>query len=202
MGNCSLKAVNDAAKEIGFVRIMTDSGELLHLRGSKSVGELLTEFPGYNVFGQGHMSSPLGDQHQLLDGHFYYLLPVAGDPGKQRPENEVRVSSSGALDQLVTSLAKGQSGLEVLPPPRKGVWKVKLVIDSQQLGEILAEEENTEAMIEQMRSAARSSPKGRRRRRKSSWGGNVKLILTNAFKVPLENQSKVLALDSCTSTPR
>nr|GMD99715.1 Dihydroxy-acid dehydratase [Ipomoea batatas] len=187
MGNCSLKAVDDATKDLGFARIMTDSGQLLHLRCPKSVRQLLAEFPGYNVYGQGHMSSPMSEQHHLQAGQFYYLLPVAGETEAPAPENEVRV------EQLVTRL-----GLEVLAPPRKGVWKVKFVIDSQQLGEILAEDENTEAMIEQMRSAAISSPKGRR---KSSWGGSLKVIFANAFKMPLENQNKVQALDSCTNSP-
>ncbi|XP_031125300.1 uncharacterized protein LOC116027720 [Ipomoea triloba] len=178
MGNCSLKAVDDATKDLGFARIMTDSGQLLHLRCPKSARQLLAEFPGYNVYGQGHMSSPMSEQHQLQAGQFYYLLPVAGETEAAAPENEVRV--------------------EVLAPPRKGVWKVKFVIDSQQLGEILAEDENTEAMIEQMRSAAINSPKGRR---KSSWGGSLKVIFANAFKMPLENQNKVQALDCCTSSP-
>lgn len=40
-----------------------------------------------------------------------------------------------------------------------GVWKVKLVIDPKELGQILAEEVNTEALIEQMRIAANSTPK-------------------------------------------
>ncbi|XP_019160494.1 PREDICTED: uncharacterized protein LOC109157069 [Ipomoea nil] len=180
MGNCSLKAIDDATKDLGFARIITDSGQLLHLRAPKSVRQLLSEFPGYNVYGQGHMSAPMSEQDHLLDGQFYYLLPVAGETEEAAPENEVR----------------RVSGLEVLPPPRKGVWKVKFVIDSQQLGEILAEDENTEAMIEQMRSAAISSqsPKGRRR--------SLKVIFTNAFKLPLENQSKVQAMDSCSSSPR
>lgn len=59
---------------------------------------------------------------------------------------------------LAESLASG-AGLEVLPMPRRGdgVWKVKLVIDTKQLEEIMSQEVNVEALIERMREAASSS---------------------------------------------
>ncbi|KAL3619172.1 hypothetical protein CASFOL_036742 [Castilleja foliolosa] len=50
---------------------------------------------------------------------------------------------------------------------KNGVWKVKLVIDPRVLERILSEGVNTEALIEQMRFAANSTPK---RGIKSSWG--------------------------------
>ncbi|KAI3453838.1 hypothetical protein Pfo_010501 [Paulownia fortunei] len=88
-------------------------------------------------------------------------------------EEAVRTTSSSALNSFTTTTTttttNGKTSVEVLPPPRNGVWKVKLVIDPRDLEQILSEEVNTEALIEQMRIAANSTPK----RGKSSWGGVV-----------------------------
>ncbi|PIN20147.1 hypothetical protein CDL12_07163 [Handroanthus impetiginosus] len=64
-------------------------------------------------------------------------------------------------------------GVEVLSAPRGGgVWKVKLVIDPKDLEQILSEEVNTEALIEQMRvAAANSTPK-----RGKSYGTHSSLM--------------------------
>lgn len=44
------------------------------------------------------------------------------------------------------------------PPPGNGVWKVKLLINPKDLEKILSEEVNAEALIQQMRMAANSTP--------------------------------------------
>ncbi|KAL0684365.1 hypothetical protein Bca4012_051213 [Brassica carinata] len=44
--------------------------------------------------------------------------------------------------------------IQVSPQRRNGVWKAKVVIGSKQLGEILAVEGNTHALIDQLRIAA------------------------------------------------
>ncbi|CAA0838236.1 Unknown protein [Striga hermonthica] len=64
-----------------------------------------------------------------------------------------------------------KSTVEVLPPPRDGVWKVRLVIDQKDLSLILSEDVNTEALIERMRYAANSTPV--RGKSSSSWGETV-----------------------------
>lgn len=50
------------------------------------------------------------------------------------------------------------SSTSTLKPPGNGVWKVKLVINPKDLEKILSEETNTEALIQQMRMAANSTP--------------------------------------------
>lgn len=212
MGNCSLKGVVTAKSTQNSIRIMMDSGNILKLEGPKLVQEVVNDFPGYGIFRQGRITKPLSDQEQLLRGHTYYLLPL-GEEKKARGTDEVydldakclnevepvRISSA-ALD-LVTNLANG-SGLEVLPPPQKGVWRVKLVINTKQLEEILSEEVNTEALIEQMRMAA-ASGNVTPRRTKSYWGVSLKPILCNVFKVPVDHhqQNEVEPLDLCISSP-
>nr|XP_043606411.1 uncharacterized protein LOC122578503 [Erigeron canadensis] len=89
------------------------------------------------------------------------------------------MSTSSVALQLVTKNLSDKSGFEVLPPPRKGVWKVKLVINTKQLEEILSEDGNTEALIEQMRAAAASSMKVMPRRSTSYWGIKLKPIFCN-----------------------
>ncbi|KAG8382118.1 hypothetical protein BUALT_Bualt05G0043300 [Buddleja alternifolia] len=66
------------------------------------------------------------------------------------------------------STMNGKRPVEVRPRPGNGVWKVKLVIDPRELEKILSEGANTDALIEQMRIAAYSTPK----RGKSSSGVN------------------------------
>ncbi|KAF4389441.1 hypothetical protein G4B88_006500, partial [Cannabis sativa] len=69
----------------------------------------------------------------------------------------------------------GNSGMmQVLPSGGNGVWKVKLMIDTKQLEEILSEQGNTEALIERMRMVASSSSSGplTPRHSKSKWKSN------------------------------
>lgn len=67
----------------------------------------------------------------------------------------------------VTSISPKTSIVGVMPVSGNGVWKVKLAIDPRDLEQILSEDGNTEALIEQVRIAANSTPK----RRKSHWSG-------------------------------
>lgn len=151
MGNCSLKSVSDAANRADFIRIMTDSGDILELKGPKLVREVLENFPGYKIFGQNQISSPLFDHQQLVEGQFYYLLPIRDE--KMNPSNE-RFEDFEAVTRLGNR--------------RKGVWRVKLVIDSDKLEDILSEEVNTEAFIEHMRIAAIATP-GRTKKLPGRW---------------------------------
>ena len=93
--------------------------------------------------------------------------------------------SSYAASDSVDNLANG-SALEVLPTVGDGVWRVKLVIDTKQLEEILSKQVNIEALIEKMRMVATSAsitPK----RTESAWGMSWKPTLLNLFKLPLDN---------------
>ncbi|GMP96704.1 hypothetical protein CsSME_00045229 [Camellia sinensis var. sinensis] len=161
MGNCSAKGVAVAeCPNPNSIRIMTDSGSIIEFEGPKFVGEVISGFPGYGIFGQGHISSRLLDHEQLRGGRFYYLLPLgettlAHHREEARGLNKESVRTAHPLD-VITNMKNGLA-VEVLPPPQKGVWRVKLVIDTKQLEEILSEEVNTEALIEQMRLAATSS---------------------------------------------
>ncbi|XP_050230080.1 uncharacterized protein LOC126679170 [Mercurialis annua] len=95
-------------------------------------------------------------------------------------------------DRSDTGEALVGPAMEVLRSKQSdGVWKVKLVISSKQLEEILSEQGNTEALIEKMRMAAASSATIAPRKSKSSWGVPWKhSILSNVFKVsPIDHQN-------------
>ncbi|CAI9094352.1 OLC1v1030077C1 [Oldenlandia corymbosa var. corymbosa] len=232
MGNCSFKSsvvvsADETAKGFNqFIRVMTDSGEILKLKGPKLAGEILHDFPGHKICGKGHVSSPLLDHQELLVGHVYYLLPITnptaakdrsgdqedGNGGKNDCQMEdmepVRKSTSAeAAMEMAASLANGPA-LEVLPPPQKGVWKVKLAITPKQLEEILSEEVNTEALIEQMSMAANnavSSGSVTPRRSKISWGLILKQrVLGNVFKAHnshIEQDNEVQAVNLFKNNP-
>ncbi|XP_027343192.1 uncharacterized protein LOC113855759 [Abrus precatorius] len=156
MGNCSIKSTTGECHH--SIRVLSDSGAILQFKAPKTVAQVLQHYPGYGIFRQGHASSPLPPQESLSYALFYYLLPL----------KEVQVNTSGVSEQqpneslggapcdYVKNLANG-SALEVLSSAKNGVWRVKLVIDTRQLEEILSEEVNTEALIEKMRMAATAS---------------------------------------------
>lgn len=199
MGNCSLKGVVEDCPN--NIRILTDYGDIVEFKGPKLAKDVLHEYPGYSIFRQGHASSPLSTHEYLLGGHFYYLLPLQNEQrfsetkvlsqihdvglAKKKVAMEwidetepPKMSSSAAAMDCVDDLATGPV-LEALPTLGDGVWRVKLVINTKQLEEILSEQVNTEALIEKMRMAASSASLTPRRSR-SSW----KPALSNVFRAP------------------
>ncbi|MFS8029828.1 hypothetical protein Hanom_Chr17g01526881 [Helianthus anomalus] len=191
MGTCAFKGFDACLDPI---RVMTPSGHVLEFNSPKLVSEVIDEFPKHGLFKKDQLLSPLDSQELLLGGQVYYLFPLALEETSAREPVRVsgvadvepmRMSTSAVALQLVTKNLSDGSGFEVLPPPRKGVWKVKLVINTKQLEEILSEEVNTEALIEQMRVAATSSMKMVPRRSQSNWRVKFKPIFCNAMNKPV-----------------
>ncbi|OMO79819.1 hypothetical protein CCACVL1_13417 [Corchorus capsularis] len=205
MGNCSLKGVTGECSN--SIRVLTDAGEIIDIKGPKLAREVVNDFPGYAVCKRGQASLPLPEDESLVNGGFYYLLPLE-KVQKSDGVNEQVKKEEGAVKKIevdlvnqieppkmssvdfVENLSSGSSSLEVLPSQKNGVWKVKLVINSQQLGDILSEQVNTEALIEKMRMAA-SSATLTPRRSKSSWVVGWKPALSNVFKAPIENKAPI-----------
>ncbi|RWR93304.1 hypothetical protein CKAN_02254900 [Cinnamomum micranthum f. kanehirae] len=143
MGNCMA-----GVERINVVRIMMDSGRIIELKGPLQVRALINDFPGYAIFRRGSATSPLMDHEQLESGRLYYLLPMAREQS-EFPNSEaieefatrmtpLRLSTETS-SELVMNTTMGSS-LEVLPSPGNGVWRVKLVISSDQLAEVLSEQ--------------------------------------------------------------
>ncbi|MED6145882.1 hypothetical protein PIB30_029367 [Stylosanthes scabra] len=222
MGNCSIKGTTGECHHT--IRILSDTGAILHFKAPITVAQVLEQYPGYGVFLRGHASTPLQLHDTLAYGIFYYLLPLKEEKTPvedQLPSNGVSAQAEGqgllqwsdvqdsreesddaeqpnksphaegACD-YVQNLSHG-SALEVLPSAMNGVWRVKLVIDTKQLEEILSEQVNTEALIEKMRMAATSSPT--RSRTVSTWRLGWKPTLFNTLLAPV-SRAKITASDS------
>ncbi|KAL8200998.1 hypothetical protein R6Q57_012337 [Mikania cordata] len=186
MGNCAFKGFPTC---LGPIRVIKPSGHVLEFHVPKLVSEVINDFPKHGLFKKDRLLSPLDPRALLIRGQLYYLFPLASDEtSEQEPVRvsgvaevePVRMSTSTVALQLVTKNVSDGTGFEVLPPPREGVWKVKLVINTKQLGEILSEEVNTEALIEQMRMAATSSMKAEPRLSQSYWRVKLKPIICSA----------------------
>lgn len=203
MGNCSPKGITQSQKTPDdTIRVVTDSGTVLYLQGPKLVQEVVEDFPGYGVFGQGRGASsrPLPHDESLATSQFYHLLPLQTYGDSTAGALEMAGFAGPAVEPerasppgLAESLASG-AGLEVLPMPRRGdgVWKVKLVIDTKQLEEIMSQEVNVEALIERMREAASSTSSGNYtgaaaatqspKRGKAKGGLGLRPSLSNIFR--------------------
>ncbi|XP_076900885.1 uncharacterized protein LOC143555161 [Bidens hawaiensis] len=195
MGNCAFKGFDTCLDPI---RVMTPSGRVLEFNSPILVSEVITDFPKHRIFKKDQFLSPLSHHEPLLGGQFYYLFPlVSEEPSEPEPVRvsgvtevePVRVSTSTVALQLLTKNLSDGSGFEVLPPPRKGVWKVKLVINTKQLEEILSEEVNTEALIEQMRVAATSLVKVGHRQSQSFWRVNLKPVFCSVVSSAVVDDS-------------
>ncbi|XP_057520595.1 uncharacterized protein LOC130800890 [Amaranthus tricolor] len=145
--NCSLKTSPTTPKKSQHsFQIMTDSGRVIQIDGPKLAQEVLDDYPGYGIYQRGHLTLPLFEDELLINGQVYYLLPFGLSSSKNLAET---TSLSFRKDQ--------NSAFEVLPSRGNGVWKVKMAINSKELEEMLSD--NAEALIQMMRSAAKSSEK-------------------------------------------
>ncbi|KAK9144024.1 hypothetical protein Syun_013424 [Stephania yunnanensis] len=156
MGNCSLKAIVEETIA-DPIRVMTDSGRVMEFNSPIHVRNVVVDFPGHGVFRKGQLTCPLLLHEQLFNGQLYYLLPLKNNNAVNEDEDGESVVDDGIRASNGGENLASEPALEVLQSGRKGVWRVKLVIDTKQLEEILAEEGNTEALIEKMRSTVASS---------------------------------------------
>lgn len=110
---------------------------------------ITNEFPGHAIYRTRDIfSQPLLHNEELRAGHLYYLLPLnAGENINTMAPYRVSLDNNRVLKRVEA---------EVLPRYNdSGVWKVKLVISPEQLAEILAQESQTEALIESVRTVAK-----------------------------------------------
>ena len=204
IGNCSLKRVTGVCHN--SIWVLMNFGAILDFKGPIKAWDILDDHPGYGIFRQGQASSPVQDLECLISGRLYYLLPLSEEHKLCKNGVTEQVKNIGIIEQLkakwmgvveptkmssyaasdfVDNLANG-STLEVIPTVGDGVWRVKLVIDTKQLEEILSEQVNTKALIEKMRMVA-SSASLTPKRTESAWGMCWKPTLLNLFKLPLDN---------------
>lgn len=158
MGNCIYKALGVVEE---MVKVVTPDGGVMELYAPITAECVTNEFPGHAIFSSPRRNAqPLLHSESLCAGQYYYLLSThkaKGAGGNRAAETpapyRMSVDSQGKLRRL--------SEAEVLPRYNStGVWKVRLVIDTDQLSEILSQEARTEALIESVRTAAKCAAAG------------------------------------------
>ncbi|CAL1373620.1 unnamed protein product [Linum trigynum] len=197
MGNCSPRGVTTIEESPNPIRVRTDSGEIIEFNAPKLAKDVVSDYPGFSIYRDGETQGPSGAPvphcEYLIGGQFYCLVPVkiaalpepkavpiGGDDGPMKPKELSSDSKKEAQEQ-----GKGSAALHVLPSHRDGVWKVKLVIDPKRLEEIWSEQENVEALIENMRMVAAAAESFTPRRSRSSWGVSRKAAsLSHMLKLP------------------
>lgn len=131
-------------------------------------------------------SSGVSEQVQQVKG-VLQRSEVEWNSTENDDEKTKKLMSLAGASDYVKNLSNG-SALEVLPSAKNGVWKVKLVIETRQLEEILSQQVNIEALIEKMRMAATASPT--RSRTMSTWKVGWKPTLFSTFWSPV-NSGKI-----------
>lgn len=174
MGNCVLKgysssppdhqvgagaADQDHHQQQMMIKIVTANGAIMELYAPITADQITSEFPGHALFRSpdpAH-SDPLLRKDSLHPGHLYYLLPLsaAGATAAASP------TASDAMTPYRISVDDPRVEWKGSDPDRyrgrnhKGVWKVRLVINPEQLSEILSQDSRTEELIESVRAVAK-----------------------------------------------
>lgn len=179
MGNCVFTGGFGKVEEEMVIRVVTSSGGIMELFAPITAECITNEFPRHSIYRTPDcFSQPLLHNEDLHAGQLYYLLPCTNSFAKQNDPNREnedvgRKSNNNNSNYKSTSssmnntayrvsfdqqrMLKRCDGAEVLPRYNNssGVWKVKLVISTEQLAEILAQEAQTEALIESVRTVAK-----------------------------------------------
>ncbi|XP_010267397.1 PREDICTED: uncharacterized protein LOC104604656 [Nelumbo nucifera] len=162
MGNCVFRGIGGVHE---VIKVVTSNGGIMELYAPITAECITNEFPGYGIFRSRDLfSQPLIHNEELLSGELYYLLPLhAGRGARITRDGDLRpngmLSSSFVTPYRMSFDNQGilkRSESEVFPRCNStGVWKVKLVINPEQLTEILSQEARTEALIESVRTVAK-----------------------------------------------
>uniref|UniRef100_A0A1J3DSW2 Uncharacterized protein n=2 Tax=Noccaea caerulescens TaxID=107243 RepID=A0A1J3DSW2_NOCCA len=157
MGNCVCKGISGSRKlydqDDWLVRVVTPNGGVMELHPPIFADFITNEFPGHvihDTLSLRHSSPPLLHDEELFPGNIYYLLPLSSAEASNAQQH--------SSDHLATPyrMSFGKTPVKaVTNGGGGGVWKVRLVISPEQLTEILAEDVETEAFVESVRTVAK-----------------------------------------------
>ncbi|RDY13614.1 hypothetical protein CR513_01434, partial [Mucuna pruriens] len=165
MGNCVLKGMStsEGVWDDKMVKVVTSNGGIMELYSPVTAECITSEFSGQGIFRSRRdmLSEPLNHDEELHAGEVYYLLPLDPCCRLSSSKRITRTMSDAGTSATLTpyrmstydSNRMWSEAAEV--SPRKGVWKVKLVISPEQLSEILSQESRTEAFVESLRTVAK-----------------------------------------------
>ncbi|GAB2291141.1 hypothetical protein Dimus_025398 [Dionaea muscipula] len=182
MGNCICLQVKAYASSPAqplpselqqMIRVVTSTGGIMELYAPITADSITDEFPGHRLFRSPDLfsSPPLLHNEHLHPGDLYYLLPISATSttsssskaasSSADDHHPIRSSSSPRLTPYRMSFDHNQwlskrSDPDVYPRySGTGVWKVRLVINPEQLSEILSQEARTQELIESVRTVAK-----------------------------------------------
>ncbi|GKU87862.1 hypothetical protein SLEP1_g2195 [Rubroshorea leprosula] len=175
MGNCGLKGCGQVEE---MVKVVTCSGGVMELYAPITAECITNEFPGHAIYrSRDLLSPPLLHNEQLHAGQLYYLLPLNNTLRKQTSENDAMLGTPYRVSFDSQRVVK-RAEAEVMPRYNgSGVWKVRLVINPEQLADILTQEARTEALIESVRTVAKCGGSG-----VSSVGNSDKWSMSSGWK--------------------
>ncbi|KAJ1390807.1 hypothetical protein SESBI_37214 [Sesbania bispinosa] len=163
MGNCAFKGISSTVldEEKMVVKVVTSNGGMMELCTPITVECITNEFPGHGIYRSRRdlFSEPLHHNEELHAGELYYLLPL--NPFSRFSSNKTITRQLSLTPYRMSTYDNNKNKNKKLSAeeaevfPRRGVWKVKLVISREQLSEILSEESRTEELIESVRTVAK-----------------------------------------------
>ncbi|KAK9758121.1 hypothetical protein RND81_01G208500 [Saponaria officinalis] len=183
MGNCSFKIGNNSSillddnhetSQQKMIKVVTTTGGIMELYAPITADQITSEFPDHGLFlsQDVSVSSPLHRKDHLHPGHLYYLLPLSSTkPVSNKATKLLSTPYRMSFDTpKVTYRRRSSAGwsADVAPPYNNnynkkrasGVWKVRLIINPEQLSEILSQEARTEELIESVRIVAKCGTTG------------------------------------------
>lgn len=157
MGNCVFKGSGGARKLYDkddiLIKVVTPNGGVMELHPPIFADFITNEFPGHVIHDSLSLrrsSPPLLHGEELFPGNIYYLLPLSSAAATAHSSDQLATPYRMSFGKTpVTAVANGGRGGGC------GVWKVRLVISPEQLAEILAEDVETEALVESVRTVAK-----------------------------------------------
>lgn len=179
MGNCLFGGLGD--EEDFLIKVIKSDGGVLEFYSPITAGSVSDEFSGHSIFSALDLLwKPLPLHHNLVPGQSYYLLPtiVSDDELKTFVGNcHVRSNSESlpaitpyrmsldynhrVLKRSYTDVFSRNISTRTRHKEKKtrrskgGIWKVKLVINTEELLQILSEDGRTNELIESVRAAAK-----------------------------------------------
>ncbi|KAL9271257.1 hypothetical protein AKJ16_DCAP16907 [Drosera capensis] len=155
-----------------MIKVVTSTGGVMELYAPITADSITDEFPGHRLFpSPDFVSPPINNKEQLRPGRLYYLLPVpvrtvtptstaskvaatdASDHSKNFSPRSMPYRMSFDSQRILKRVDQRRD-----VGPRyggAGVWKVRLVINPEQLSDILSEEATTQEFVESVRTVAR-----------------------------------------------
>ncbi|KFK33974.1 hypothetical protein AALP_AA5G085800 [Arabis alpina] len=180
MGNCLFGGLGD--EEDFLIKVIKSDGEVLEFYSPVTAGSVSYEFSGHSIFSaiDDLLLKPLPLHHHLVPGQSYYLLPtiVSDDdlktfvgnchvrsnseslpaiaPCRMSLDYNNRVFKRSYTDVISRNIYTRTRQKEKKTRRSKcGIWKVKLVINTEELLQILSEDGRTNELIESVRAAAK-----------------------------------------------